>query len=92
MKAKLVGRADFEPVTIQITIETKAELDALGALTNYSPCNDVVEGLGGSDILTPIREQLERAGAEIDATARFGELLLETPAIRHAIKNRINPK
>jgi hypothetical protein len=82
MKAKITTepKPAFKPVTIEITFETKKQLDAFGTMCNYSPVCDAIESLCGDDF-NSLRNALEAAGAKIDNTVEFGKLVEAHPAI-----------
>lgn len=48
MKAKVIKEDVFVPVTIQLTFDTKDELDAFGTLFNHSTIAAVVRDVSGS--------------------------------------------
>jgi len=81
-------KAEFKPVTISITLETQAELDAFGSLCN---CNPIEESFVAFGIKLPHYSEMLALGADISNTTKLLNQLFSHPYINHRLKSTYNP-
>ena len=72
MKATVEKQPEtFTPVVVMLTLETQAELDALGSIFNTVPVTDGWENLTGNQGWLTIYNQLEAVGANTHRSSMF---------------------
>jgi len=64
-KAELIYTKIFQPVSIEVTLETKEELDLFGSIFNYVPICDMLQNSNESAWCKSIRDIVEEAGGHI---------------------------
>jgi len=72
MKTTLKTETGFQPITIELTFETQAELDIIGTMFNVHSIASTIEEMGGS---VPDARIFEEAGGSIDETVEFSNAL-----------------
>ena len=78
----------FQPVTVEMILETQEELDALAVFCNYTPMTDAAKALGVD--IRPIYDVLIKSG--YDVTKWYSQVgpatqaLLDHPALRGKVK------
>jgi hypothetical protein len=81
MKCKYTpASTEFNPVSVTITFETQAELDAFGRFTNCAPILDTFRKLGGD---LPKYTEMRYLGADINDTEGLIKILMNTPYMLH---------